>query len=255
MKRTITLRYLFTLCVMTLVSAFCGGNLALAEEKSYESILQNFPIEPVNVSYLMSSKEVPQTYASEDGLFTITFAWGPSESNRFPSVYDTNKTLIRMEKNQEMTISAADGKSKITKIVFTFDKNNFDYCSTGSYSGFTWTASDVTSSVTFARKNGYVRVKGMTITYEPASVATKKDVELTMPESASIDVLETFDAAATLTVPEGGTDATGKISYSVEPATGDFTINSETGLFTAGKTNGVKCAFKIRIYHLIKIFF
>ena len=35
MKRTVTLRYLFTLCVMTLISAFCGGNLALAEDVTF----------------------------------------------------------------------------------------------------------------------------------------------------------------------------------------------------------------------------
>ena len=236
MKRTITLRYLFTLCVMTLISAFCGGNLASAEEKSYESILENFPVEPVNGSYLMKSTE-PQTYVSEDGLFTITFGLGTSAS--FPSKYSA--TALKLNANNEMTISMADEKSKIAKIVFTFDKNNFDYCSTGSYSSSnnTWTASDATSSVTFARKGGYVRVKGMTITYEPATVATKQDVTLSMPASASIDLLETFDAKASLTVPDGGEAATGAITYSVEPATGDFTINSKTGLFTAGKTNGI----------------
>ena len=151
-----------------------------------------------------------------------------------------------MEKNQEMTISTADGKSKITQIVFTFDRNNFDYCSTGSYSGFTWTASDATSSVTFKRAGGYVRVKGMTITYEAASVATKQYVTLSMPESASIDLFETFDAAASLTERDGGALVTGPISYSIEPATGDFTFNESTGLFTAGKTNGsytIKASF------------
>ena len=214
----------------------------MAEEKSYESILQDFPVKPVNGSYLMSSTD-PQTYVSEDGLFTITFAWGTSTASSYPSVYDTKETIIRMEKNQEMTISMADGKSKIKQIAFTFDKNKFDYCSTGSYSGSTWTASDATSSVTFKRAAGYVRIKGMTITYEPATVATKQAVTLSMPESASIDLLETFDAKASLTVPDGGEAATGAITYSVEPATGDFTIDSKTGLFTAGKTNG---SYKIK---------
>ena len=77
----------------------------------------------------------------------------------------------------------------------------------------------------------------MTITYEPA--ATKQDVTLSMPASASIDVLETFNAAEnlTLTVPGGGAADKDAITYSVEPA-GDFTFDSETGLFTAGKTEG-----------------
>ncbi|MDY5767134.1 MAG: hypothetical protein SPK03_01955, partial [Alloprevotella sp.] len=74
-----------------------------------------------------------------------------------------------------------------------------------------------------------------------------------MPESASIDVLETFDAAENLTLTEvdGGAPVTGAITYSIEPsiepAAGDFTFNSETGEFKAGKTEGsytIKASFK-----------
>ena len=133
--------------------------------------------------------------------------------------------------------------------MFTFDKNNFDYCDTGSYASGTgtWEAIDPTSSVTFKRKGGYVRVKGMTITYEPASVATKQDVTLDMSADATIDLLDSYQATASVVVPDGGAAATGKISYSVEPASGDFNIDAATGLFTAGKTEGtykIKATFE-----------
>ena len=144
----------------------------------------------------------------------------------------------------------ADGTSLIKKIVFIFDKNYFDYWNTGSYASGTgtWTATAPTSSVTFKRTGGYVRVKGMTITYEPASVATKKDVTVKMSDAATIDLLETYQASAEVFTTDDDTKVEGAaISYSIEPASGDFSFDEETGLFTAGKTEGtytIKASFK-----------
>lgn len=253
MKRTITLRFLFSLCVLTLCSFLDrGGNIACAEEVVYENILGDFPINSVNGSWLMKSFDEPQTYPSSNGLFNLTFSKGESTSNTFPSKYTNFDKIdcIRLEKNQELTVSMADGTSLIKKIVFTFDKNNFDYCNTGSYpSGtVTWTATDPTSSVTFKREGGYVRVKGMTITYEPASVATNKDVTVKMSDAATIDLLETYQASAEVFTTDDDTKVEGaKIIYSIEPASGDFSFDEETGLFTAGKTEGtytIKASFK-----------
>ena len=240
MKRTITLRFLLSLCVLTLCSFLDrGGNIACAEEVVYENILGDFPIKAVNGSYLMSSFDQPQTYTSSNGLFNITFSKGKSTSNYFPEVY--SPSVFKLQQNQEVTVSMADGKSLIKKIVFTFDKNNFDYCNTGSYpSGtVTWTATDPTSSVTFKREGGYVRVKGMTITYEPASVATKKNVTVKMSDAATIDLLDTYQASAEVFTTDDDTKVEGAaISYSIEPASGDFSFDEETGLFRAGKTEG-----------------
>lgn len=192
----------------------------------------------------MESFDQPQTYTSSNGLFNITFSKGESTSNTFPSKYTNFDKIdcIRLEKNQEVTVSMADGTSLIKKIVFTFDKNNFDYCDTGSYASGTgtWEATDPTSSVTFKRKGGYVRVKGMTITYEPASVATKKDVTVKPSDAATIDLLETYQASAEVFTTDDYTKVEGAaISYSIEPASGDFSFDEETGLFTAGKTEGI----------------
>lgn len=249
MKRTITLRFLLSLCVLTLCSFLDrGGNIACAEEVVYENILGDFPINAVNGSYLMKSMDQPQTYTSGNGLFNITFSWGETTSYSFPEVY--SPSVFKLQNNQELTVSMADGTSLIKKIVFTFDKNNFDYWNTGSYASGTgtWEASAPTSSVTFKRKGGYVRVKGMTITYEPASVASKKDVTVKMSDAATIDLLDTYQASAEVFTTDDDTKVEGaKIIYSIEPASGDFSFDEETGLFTAGKTEGtytIKATFE-----------
>lgn len=245
MKRTITLRFLLSLCVLTLCSFLDrGGNIAYAEEVvTYDDILNDFPIKAVNGSYLMDSMD-PQTYTSSNGLFNITFSLG-NYLNNYPN---TSYGDIYLYKTQEITVSMADGKSLIKKIVFTFAKNSFNYSDKGSYASGTWEATDPTSSVTFKRTGGYVRVKGMTITYEPASVATKKDVTVKMSDAATIDLLETYQASAEVFTTDDDTKVEGAaISYSIEPESGDFTFDTKTGLFTAGKTEGtytIKASYK-----------
>lgn len=86
----------------------------------------------------------------------------------------------------------------------------------------------------------------MTVEYEAPVSDDLQGVTLSMSEPGNIDLFESYQASATVIVPEGGEPATGAITYSVEPATGDVTIDSETGLFTAGKTNGfytIKASF------------
>lgn len=251
MKRTITLRFLLSLCVLTLCSFLDrGGNIACAEEVTYEynTIVKDFPIEPENGSWdLMKSKDQPQTYTSSNGLFNITFSWG--EAADLASLPQINGTrYFQLEQNQEVTVSMADGQSLIKKIVFTFSRNSFNNCNPGSYANGTWVSTDPTSSVTFKYTGGKVRVTGMTITYEPASVATKKDVTVKMSDAATIDLLDTYQASAEVFTTDDDTKVEGAaISYSIEPASGDFTFDEATGLFTAGKTEGtytIKASYK-----------
>ena len=245
MKRTITLRFLLSLCVLTLCSFLDrGGNIACAEEVTYDNIVNDFPIKAVNGSYLMNGT-APKTYTSSNGLFNITFSLG-SYYNNYPNVSGYGD--IYLYKTQEITVSMADGKSLIKKIDFKFGRNYFNYCDTGSYESGTWTATDPTSSVTFARTNANIKVTGMTITYEPASVATKKDVTVKTSDAATIDLFETYQASAEVFTTDDNTKVEGAaISYSIEPASGDFSFDKETGLFTAGKTEGtytIKASFK-----------
>lgn len=251
MKRTITLRFLLSLCVMTLVSAFCGGNLALAEDST-----EDFPtLNDICTQFgftsnqkLLSSGDnyADKTYTSKSGNINLTFTWGNASS--LPETY-ANQNL-RVYTGNTMIISMADSKNKITSIELTFQSATtsryIDECNTGSLTKngavSTWIPEEgkSTSSVTFsassARTHG--RIVGIKVTYKAASVATKQDVKLDMSADATIDLLDSYQATASVVVPDGGAAATGKISYSVEPASGDFNIDAATGLFTAGKTEG-----------------
>lgn len=133
-----------------------------------------------------------------------------------------------------------DGLSKITKIAFTSTSTaTYLKTTTGSYSNHVWNSGgDAVTSVAFSVSGKY-RFSKVTITYEPATVATKQDVTVKMPDAATIDLLETYQATAEVFTTEGDTKVEGAaISYSIEPSSADFSLDAETGLFTAGKTEG-----------------
>lgn len=233
MKRTITLRYLFTLCVMTLVSAFWGGNLASAEEVT----LTGDDLGMKNWDYLGGN-----TYTASGIKFSVG---GTGTTPQYKS------STIRLYSGNTFTIEMEDETSIITKIEFTSTHaaDNIKADNGGSYANYVWTAgAEALSSVNFT-VSGKIFISKFVVTYKSASADTRQNVTLSMPESANIDVFETFDAAEnlTLTVPDGGDPATGAITYSIEPATGDFNFDSETGKFTANKTEGsytIKASFK-----------
>ena len=69
-----------------------------------------------------------------------------------------------------------------------------------------------------------------------------------MSDAATIDLLDTYQASAEVFTTDDDTKVEGaKIIYSIEPASGDFSFDEETGLFTAGKTAGtykIKATFE-----------
>lgn len=261
MKRTITLRFLFSLCVMTLVSAFSGGNLALAED-----VTENFPtLNDICTQFGFASNEkllssgdnyADKTYTSKSGNINLTFTWGNVSS--VPETYASQN--LRVYTGNTMIISMADSKNKITSIELTFQSETtsryIDECNPGSLTKngavSTWIPEEgkSTSSVTFsassARSHG--RIVGIKVTYEAASVATKKDVTVKMSDAATIDLLDTYQASAEVFTTDDNTKVEGAaISYSIEPASGDFSFDEETGLFRAGKTEGtytIKATFE-----------
>ena len=94
----------------------------------------------------------------------------------------------------------------------------------------------------------YARIKSIKVIYKAASVATKKGVTVKMSDAATIDLLDTYQASAEVFTTDDNTKVEGAaISYSIEPASGDFSFDEETGLFRAGKTEGtytIKATFK-----------
>lgn len=252
MKRTITLRFLLSLCVMTLVSAFCGGNLALAEDSTEDfptlnDICTQFGFTSNQLLLSSGDNYADKTYTSKSGNINLTFTWGNVSS--VPETYSSQN--LRVYTGNTMIISMADSKNKITSIELTFQSATtsryIDQCNTGSLTKngavSTWIPEEgkSTSSVTFsassARSHG--RIVGIKVTYEAASVATKKDVTVKMSDAATIDLLDTYQASAEVFTTDDNTKVEGAaISYSIEPASGDFNFDADTGLFTAGKTEG-----------------
>lgn len=224
MKRTITLRFLLSLCVLTLCSFLDrGGNVACAEEIT----LAGTDLGMTPYEYLSG-----KSYRDANSIVEFTFG-----STGTTSQYNST---IRLYNGNTLTIGMVDGLSKITKIAFTSTSTaTYLKTTTGSYSNHVWNSGgDAVTSVAFSVSGSY-RFSKVTITYEPATVATKQDVTVKMPDAATIDLLETYQATAEVFTTEGDTKVEGAaISYSIEPSSGDFSLDAETGLFTAGKTEG-----------------
>lgn len=224
MKRTITLRFLLSLCVLTLCSFLDrGGNVACAEEIT----LAGTDLGMTPYEYLSG-----KSYRDANSIVEFTFG-----STGTTSQYNST---IRLYNGNTLTIGMVDGLSKITKIAFTSTSTaTYLKTTTGSYSNHVWNSGgDAVTSVAFSVSGKY-RFSKVTITYEPATVATKQDVTVKMPDAATIDLLETYQATAEVFTTEGDTKVEGAaISYSIEPSSADFSLDAETGLFTAGKTEG-----------------
>ena len=214
---------------------------------SFSKICEEFGFTTSQQLLSESDSYADKTYTSASKNIQLTFSLGGVSS--IPEMYGS---YIKVNSGNTMTVSMADSKNKITSIELTFQSATssryIDECNTGSLTKkgavSTWTPKEgeSTSSVTFSASSSrsHGRIIGIKVTYEPAD--TKQDVTLSMPKSASIDVLETFDAAEnlTLTVLGGGAVDKDAITYSVKPAGDftDFTKDRKKGLFTAGKTEG-----------------
>ena len=173
-----------------------------------------------------------KSYRDANSIVEFTFG-----STGTTSQYNST---IRLYNGNTLTIGMVDGLSKITKIAFTSTSTaTYLKTTTGSYSNHVWNSGgDAVTSVAFSVSGKY-RFSKVTITYEPATVATKQDVTVKMPDAATIDLLETYQATAEVFTTEGDTKVEGAaISYSIEPSSADFSLDAETGLFTAGKTEG-----------------
>ena len=106
MKRTITLRFLLSLCVLTLCSFLDrGGNIACAEEVTveYSSLINDFS---------MSDPIYGKSFTKDN--ITISFALGTG--TRYPETYGT---YLKIYGGNEMTVSTANGAS-IKSITFSY---------------------------------------------------------------------------------------------------------------------------------------
>lgn len=226
MKRTITLRFLLSLCVLTLCSFLDrGGNIACAEEVTveYSSLINDFS---------MSDPIYGKSFTKDN--ITISFALGTG--TRYPETYGT---YLKIYGGNEMTVSTANGAA-IKSITFSYTNTTyFNIASEGTISGTSWTGN--TNSVTFSHNLGSTknaRPKGIKITYVTASKELLNPTLAFETSSVEIDLLDSYQVQANVSAPSADAPIpAGSISYSViEDASNDYTF--EGTLFTAGKTPG-----------------
>lgn len=221
MKRTITLRFLLSLCVMTLVSAFCGGNLASAEEVTF-----TFPAD-------MSTNK--GSYSFTGDIITIDLS---SVKRNF------SNDQIYVYSSSTITVTCKDAY-KITGVSFIGVQSGSLTCDAGTVSSNAWTA-DASASmkkVVFTNGSTYFKMgkypnNGIKVSYELESSASESvDPVLTISPDKTLDCLESYTVAAVAT-DGSGTSLDGTIEYSISPESGDFTFNKETGVFKAGLSGG-----------------
>ena len=216
MKRTITLRYLFTLCVMTLISAFYGGNLASAEEVTF---------------VYTSSSNFARTTIGDITVEMTNASW-----------YST-RDCVKVPSGDKITVSCKE-THKITQIVFELSSANRGSVTASSGGTFknnnTWTSgSDALQNVVFNNKSSsQYRFKTITVTYEANNVSEPKvDPDFTISPDKTLDCLESYTVEA-VAKDRSGNKLNGTIEYSISPESGDFTFNKETGVFKAGLSAG-----------------
>lgn len=215
MKRTITLRFLLSLCVMTLVSAFCGGNLALAEEAKFV--------------YSSSSNFSSTTI----GDITVEIGNG--------SWYST-RDCVRCPNGSSVTVKCGT-TNKITSIVFDVSSANsgkITTVSSGSFENNTWTSgSEAVQTVVLTNNSGsQYRFTTITVTYEANVSASKSDPTINITPDGAIDYRETYTVTATASDKDGN-PISGEITYKIiSSASSDYTFDEGTGVFTAGTTPG-----------------
>ena len=218
MKRTITLRFLLSLCVMTLVSAFCGGNLALAEDVTF------------SFDKSLGTSRDAKSVTSGDVKIDMSKAYW----------YD-NWSEVRAYGSSTITFTCTNASKVIKKIAFQYKSGTISTSTGGSFttSNSVWESGDADyQTVIFTVAANYYKFTGVTVTLaEKSSAPGAVAPTFTISPDKTLDCLESYTVAAVAT-DGSGTSLDGTIEYSISPESGDFTFNKETGVFKAGLSGG-----------------
>ena len=218
MKRTITLRFLLSLCVMTLVSAFCGGNLALAEDVTF------------SFDKSLGTSRDAKSVTSGDVKIDMSKAYW----------YD-NWSEVRAYGSSTITFTCTNASKVIKKIAFQYKSGTISTSTGGSFttSNSVWESGDADyQTVIFTVAANYYKFTGVTVTLaEKSSAPGAVAPTFTISPDKTLDCLESYTVEAVAT---DGSDnpLEGTIEYSISPESGDFTFNKETGEFKAGLSGG-----------------
>lgn len=216
MKRTITLRYLFTLCVMTLISAFCGGNLASAEDFTFDSSLG-------------TSRDAKSVSKGDVKIDMSKAYW-----------YD-NWSEVRAYGSSTITFTCTNASKVIKKIAFQYKSGTISTSTGGSFttSNSVWESGDADyQTVIFTVAANYYKFTGVTVTLaEKSSAPGAVAPTFTISPDKTLDCLDSYTVEAVAT-DGSGNPLEGTIEYSISPESGDFTFDKETGVFKAGLSGG-----------------
>lgn len=216
MKRTITLRYLFTLCVMTLISAFCGGNLASAEDFTFD----------ISLGESRDAKSVSK---------------GDVKIDMSKAYWYGTWSEVRAYSSSTITFTCTNASKVIKNIAFQYKSGTISTSTGGSFTtpNSVWESGDADyQTVIFTVGGSYYKFTGVTVTLAEKSTASE-DITPTIEFNSNTWTLDCKESCTVVAVAkEGGTVLTnGDISYEISPE-GDYKFNKETGEFVAGLSGG-----------------
>ena len=236
MKRTITLRFLLSLCVLTLCSFLGGKELTITAATTVELNTNEYGSSQnwiAGSSTTLSGKTI-----TFNDVISMTYDKGSASDPYYRTWGGTNCFYSR--KGSSFTISAIEGYY-ITEISFTTNYSLSYTAESGSLSNDKkkWTAEEgeKTNAIKFNCTNN-TYITSISVTYESQVSDSKGDSQLTIESEVSIDYKESYTVKATASDKDGN-PISGNITYTIiSSASSDYTFDEGTGVFTAGTTPG-----------------
>lgn len=237
MKRTITLRFLLSLCVLTLCSFLGGKELTITAATTVELNTKE---------YGSSQNWIPGSSTTLTGktitfndVISMTYDKGTATSDPYYRTW-SGTNCFYSRKGSSFTISAIEGYY-ITEISFTTNSSLSYDAESGSLSPdkTKWTAEEgeKTNAIKFSC-TGNTYITCISVTYESQVSDSKGDSQLTIESEVSIDYKESYTVKATASDKDGN-PISGNITYTIiSSASSDYTFDEGTGVFTAGTTPG-----------------
>lgn len=237
MKRTITLRFLLSLCVLTLCSFFGGKELTITAATTVELNTNEYGTSQNWIAG--SSTTLTGKTITFNDVISMTYDKGTATSDPYYRTWQgTNCFYSR--KGSSFTISAIEGYY-ITEISFTTNYSLSYDAESGSLSNdkIKWTAEEgkKTNAIKFSC-TGNTYITSISVTYESQVSDSRGNSQLTIESEVSIDYKESYTVKATASDKDGN-PISGNITYTIiSSASSDYTFDEGTGVFTAGTTPG-----------------
>ena len=235
MKRTITLRFLLSLCVLTLCSFLGGKELTITAATTVELNVENYG----SSQNWSSGTTLPGKTITFKDVISMTYDKGTATSDPYYRSW-SGTNCFYSRKGSSFTISAIEGYY-ITEISFTTNYSLSYDAESGSLSNdkIKWTAEEgkKTNAIKFSC-TGNTYITSISVTYESQVSDSRGNSQLTIESEVSIDYKESYTVKATASDKDGN-PISGNITYTIiSSASSDYHFDEVTGVFTAGITPG-----------------